>query len=206
MTSSNWIYLSYIASDQISSYGNGKRIKTDIVKSIEKKNSCNESFLSLPTHFGTHVDFPYHFGNHGRSGDSYQASDFISRFISYITLIPKNGIISPNDLNKDVISQETEFLFVNTGYWTKRYSDSYWNDNPGFHPDCASFLKSRCPKIRLVAFDSISMSPWKNRELGRVAHKEFLIKNEIMIVEDVDYTYLPKKSCLKRSHYLSFSI
>ena len=64
----SWIYLSYLLSDKISAYGDGKRIKVETTKSVRKEYTCNGSFLNLPTHFGTHIDFPYHFDADGKKG------------------------------------------------------------------------------------------------------------------------------------------
>ena len=44
--------------------------------------------------------------------------------------------------------------------------------------------------------DTISLTSFQNREIGRVSHKNFLGKSDLLIVEDIDVRFLktqPKK-------------
>lgn len=39
------------------------------------------------------------------------------------------------------------------------------------HPDAISFLRVTFLSLRCIGMDTISISPYQNRELGRIAHK-----------------------------------
>ena len=183
--------MSYILGPELSAYGNGRRIQINTEKSISQGDSCNSTAISLPIHFGTHIDFPFHFGDKGQKSDDYCADDFVSSKVGYLPVEIKSDIIHPSELELESISSDINFLFINTGFWQKRDQDIYWNGNPSLHPDCADMLKKRFPQITLIGIDSISINPWKNKELGRITHKKLLLENNILIVEDVSYASLP---------------
>lgn len=186
---SKWIYLSYNLSEEISGYGNGDRIKIEKTGEICCGANANGTRFEMPTHFGTHIDFPYHFGNEGENGDQFGPEYFISKNVGYLEIEPKSFLITIEELNGvNNLNSDIEFLFVNTGFWKKRNEDEYWNNNPAFIPEAASFLKEKFPQLRIIAFDSISMNPWQDRPTGRITHKEFLLKNNICILEDVDFS------------------
>ena len=79
---SKYIFLSYILDSSLSAYGNGQRINIQELSSINKDCSSNNTKISIPTHFGTHLDFPYHFSMDGKTGDQYKAQDFIYKNIA----------------------------------------------------------------------------------------------------------------------------
>ena len=91
------------------------------------------------------------------------------------------------------IPKETEFLIINTEFHKKRESKLYWNNNPGLSPKLASKLKKNSPNLRVVGFDFISLTSYQNRILGREAHTEFLINNDILLIEDMDLRFISNK-------------
>ena len=65
--------------------------------------------------------------------------------------------------------------------------------------EIAFYLKAFFPKIRVLGFDSISVSSFQNRIIGREAHKAFLDpKNPILLLEDMDLTNVDKNTKFKR--------
>ena len=76
---SNWKYLSYQLSPNHYAYGNGKRIRIEQTNSIQNGDSSNNAYLNLPTHFGTHIDFPYHFDNNGKNCNDFSFCRQITR-------------------------------------------------------------------------------------------------------------------------------
>ena len=195
----SWNFLSYSLSIDLTSYGKGEGIKVHQDKSICNGDTCNTCRIEIPNHYGTHIDFPKHFSDSGKDIDSYSANCFQSSQIQLIDLSTKfndlkDKVLIPDDLAKMDFSKDAEILIFNFGFWKIRYSDDYIFSNPGFSPECAAFLKKKCPSLRILIMDNISLNPWKNKPLGREAHRAFLLENDILIVEDADLSSLNKKT------------
>ena len=58
-------------------------------------------------------------------------------------------------------------------------------------------MREKFIDIRVIGFDSISISSWQNRELGKTAHQVFLNPdNPILILEDMDLREITKNTKL----------
>jgi len=179
-------FLSYFINKKSPLYGGEQSIHIEKKKQISKGDSSNTEYLKFPNHTGTHIDFPYHFSDSGKTINDYLPAfwKFDQVFtISYPAV--QKEIINENIFNDFDIPENTEFLIFNTGFGRFRGKTDYWRNNPGLAPQLAGALKSRCPGLKVVGFDFISLSSFYNRELGREAHREFLINNDILIVEDM---------------------
>ena len=78
-------------------------------------------------------------------------------------------------------------VLIKTGFWRYRGEEIYWQNNPGFAPDLADYLRENCPQLRVLGFDTISLSSYSDRPLGRIAHKAFLEgENPILPLEDMN--------------------
>lgn len=185
---SNWIYLSYELSETLSNYGGSKGIEIEWLRRMDKGDASNNSALSLSSHTGTHIDYPLHFFKEGKTGSDYKAGNFVFHEVGVLD-ISKSDItdylISPKNLENSLPSS-VEFLIIKTGFCTSRNEEKYWNFNWGFGLGTADFLKKTFPKLKAIGFDLISLSSFQQRETGRAAHKEFLEKNDVLIVEDLD--------------------
>lgn len=191
MKNSQWKFLSYELSPKLSNYGGAMGIAIDWVRRIDKGDTSNNSSLRLPAHTGTHIDYPFHFLAEGNTGSKYQAEDLIfmhSVLVDIPSLPPNNYLIRPSDLEKiiSVLSEKTELIIFKTGFCYQRENETYWKFNWGFAPECASFLKARFPQLRAIGFDLISLTAFQQREIGRLAHKEFLGTQQLLIIEDMD--------------------
>ena len=180
------IFLSYFINEKTPLYGGEQAVFIEKRSEISKGSSSNTKYLKLPNHLGTHIDFPNHFSDSGHTINNYPASFW--RFekvhvISYKAL--SDEIIDETIINEYNIPEDTEFLILNTGFGNQRKSTVYWNHNPGLSPKLANILKARCPDLKVIGFDFISISSYQNRLLGKEAHKEFLLKNNILIIEDM---------------------
>ena len=186
---SNWTFLSYPLSNKYSSYGNGERIDIHSVNRIDDGSSNNSSKLILNSHFGTHIDFPYHFDNSGTSGANYPPEQFIFNSVMVVHITEdtfENWLITYKDFNKISFPKNIELLLIKTGFSERRMEDNYWENYPGLHSDLAQYFKDRMPGLKAVGLDTMSISSWQNRPMGRLAHKSFLTDHEILIIEDMD--------------------
>jgi kynurenine formamidase len=192
-TMSKWIYLSYPLNRITPAYGGGDTIKIRQEKNMETGASCNTQHWSSSNHLGTHIDFPKHFARGGATSSSYNPGFWIfdAPFILEISTVEPGVIIEPEALEMDIVPDDTDILIIKTGFCHLRDKDIYWKNNPGFDPAFAIFLRKSFPHLRVLGFDSISLSSFAHRKTGREAHKSFLDHyNPILLLEDMDLTLI----------------
>ncbi len=183
------LFLSYPLNDKAFGYGNGDRFKLIPLREMCCGDTSNNSKFEMPTHYGTHIDFPYHFSSEGKKSSDYLASNFIHSHLSCIEIDPKNienYLIRNKDIKVEKVDKNTTLLFIKTGFCTQRNNPAYWEFGLGFHPETAAYLKLHFPKLTTVAFDLISLNSYQQRAIGREAHQQFLLKQDLLIVEEVD--------------------
>ena len=175
------IFLSYFLDENTPIYGGIEN--SFVIKStnqIKNGDSSNNMHLSFPNHIGTHIDFPYHFNNEGKRCSDYPASFWYFSKIGFLNCkiedIEKEAIKLPKDI---------EILIIKTGFGNKRGQDEYWQKQPVIPSGLAYFLKINFSKIRIFGFDLISLTSKLNREEGKKAHLDFLINNDILVLEDM---------------------
>lgn len=186
---SHWIFLSWPLQDTAPAFGGGQGFTTQVDKNMARGDSCNTSHWRLSNHTGTHIDFPRHFSLSGPNLDSYAAGFFVFQrvHLTDIAVLPADRVIRPADLNLSGVDMQTELLLVRTGEGRYRHEPRYWQNNVGFHPDVAGHLRAALPDLRVLGFDSISLSAYTQRELGRRAHAAFLNHAQpILPLEDLD--------------------
>lgn len=190
------IFLSHFIDKTTPLYGGAQTIVIEGDSRIGNGGSANTKRLAFPNHSGTHIDFPLHFSNNGKSLNAYTPEFWIFNRPFLITYpVADNEIISLPDLI-ELIPTTTDFLMVKTGFQKHRNTEKYWKYNPGFDPELALKLRERCPSLKACGFDSISLSGYQNRAIGREAHKSFLNVSDILIIEDMDLSKVP--ATLKR--------
>lgn len=196
------IYLSYILDENSPTYGNRNKFLQIKKSNISKGDIANDTTISTTVHIGTHLDMPYHFFENGQTIEDFNIDFFSFKNILFLELEPKDLIIKDEFIEKleNVKNKEIyEILIVKTGICHKRDSVEFWESNFGFAPEIASYLREFFPNIRVFGFDSISVSSFQNRLLGREAHKAFLNpKNPILLLEDMDLTLVDKNTKISK--------
>ena len=189
------IFLSYFINEKTPLYGGENAILIEKRSQISNGASSNTKYLKLPNHTGTHIDFPNHFSDEGKIINDYSASFWRFKNVHAISYIAKNDeIIDKSLVDNYDIPTDTDFLIINTNFGSHREEKIYWNNNPGLSPNLAAPLKVRCPNLKAVGFDFISVSSYQNRLLGREAHKAFLLHNDILIIEDMKLDQIQGKT------------
>lgn len=198
---SNYISLSHVFKEKLSAYGDGTGLKIESLKSLANGDSSNNSALSFSSYFEIHIDFPLHFRPDGKKSSDYEIWNLIFNKIGIfkLSIQEENLIIYENLKEKSkILKKDTEFLMIKTGYSDFRNGEKYWKFNPGFHPNLAAFLRSHFQSLKGSGFDTISLSCYQNREMGRAAHKEFLCKNNLLIVQDLNLSNVNCNTEIKR--------
>jgi arylformamidase len=194
MIKEQFIYLSYFLDSETPLYGGNKGIKIIPGNQISLGDSANTKNLTFHNHSGTHIDFPNHFFEDGNVSDNYEASFWVfnSPFVLNIDVNP-GMIIKPSHEQIKLLPPNTDFLILKTEFGKFRGEEVYWNNNPGLDPDLADDLRIQCPSLRAIGMDFISITSFQNRQLGRIAHKAFLGKSPILLVEDMNLSQLNRQ-------------
>jgi len=170
-------------------YGGKIRLSIKSIKSIINGDPSNEYEITIQNHWGTHIDAPNHFFSHGKKVIDYPPDFWVFIHPKVIDVtIKENEILNTLDFN--LLDNDTDLLLLRSGWSKRRDEDAYCIANPGIDPNIAMALRKNLPELRAVGIDWISVSSFKNRELGRMAHRNFLNpdgpNNPILIIEDMD--------------------
>jgi kynurenine formamidase len=194
------ICLSHGINEDTPSYGNKERFKRKQQSSIEIGDTSNSQYWEYNNHLGTHIDFPNHFCVNGKNSSDYSAQYFWIQKVGIIeldNLIIPGQIIGVNDLYSfcTKIDNDIEVLLLKTGFEKFRNKDIYWSQNPGYHPGLFSFFKDLFPSLKFFGFDTISLTSFLNKDLGKKAHYQFLCaENPILVIEDMHLAEINKRT------------
>jgi len=202
VNNSNQIYLSYILDENTPTYGNRNKFICEKKSDISKGDVANDSSIDTTVHIGTHIDMPYHFFEDGQTIEDFDIEFFSFKNILLVDFVPENIIIKDDLIEKlEIITDKDKYdiLIVKTGICDRRDTKEFWESNYGFDPSIAEYLRTYFKNIRVIGFDSVSVSNFSNRILGRESHIAFLDpKYPILLLEDMDLTKIDKNSKLDK--------
>ncbi len=185
---SNRVFLSYMVSDQLTAYRNGRRIEKEMVSSIACGDVSNHTAAWVSLHFGTHIDFPRHFLADGKTSDDYGPEFFVMDKVVFICpeKLANPHLLSVGDMEPYLkeVPVDTQCVLVKTGMGIHRNEDCYWNNNVGVDTGVAEWLRVKFQELRFFGFDFMSVSGSHYRELGRQVHRELFERN-ILPIEDM---------------------
>lgn len=130
-----------------------------------KENTYSEHQITINTHFGTHMDFPYHMIDDGKKSSDFKLENFIG----------KGKVININ--NPDLNSIEDENVFLLYSEHIEKGIDNLFNDVPVLDENLVDFLITKKPKMLLLDIPTPDKFPYP-------IHKKIL-GNDILIVENV---------------------
>jgi arylformamidase len=174
--SSRFVFLSHTLNPTTPTYGNRDAF------------GLNGKKFEMTAHTGTHIDFPSHFFDTDMTASDYEAGFFVFVKPLFVEITPSGQIIKDELLDRlaGISDDGYDILIVKTGYGAKRGSEEYSSYGCGFSPEIADFLRVRFPFVRVFGFDTVSVSSFANRELGREAHRAFLNPQKpILLLEDM---------------------
>ncbi len=181
-----YIWLSHLIDNNTPLYGGQKGgIRLEPDKSMAAGDSCNTSTIRMPVHSGTHVDAPCHFVPDGKTIEAFSAGEWVFKNPAVVSVEAFPGqIIQPEDMLLEQLPENTDVCLFKTGFEQYRRDEIYWEKGPGMAPSVAECLLARCPGLKAIGMDFISISSLTDRDTGRQAHRAFLEK-EILIIEDM---------------------
>ena len=175
-------YLSYFIDNNTPVYGGYEnQIEISQKSSISNGDTANSLNIVINNHVGTHIDFPFHFSNNGKKSSDYDASFWIFNKVGFIEC----SIIEFPEKIK-MVSSDIELLIFKSGFGINRNDEIYRKSQPVIPSSYAKLLRSQFPKLRVFGFDMISLTSKLNRDEGKKAHIDFLINNDILILEDMN--------------------
>lgn len=191
--------LSYFIDAKAPMYGGKSGFVSKSVTSISKGDTANTSYLQLPNHLGTHVDFPRHFFNKGQTLQDYPLDFwfFEGKKVEILEIENNNDqlIINPENIKTKKLNKDAEIILLKTDFGQYRNKEKYWNSNPGISIKLVAWMKENYKKIGVFGIDTISVSSFQHRELGRKVHKKLLDPiNPILIIEDMDLSKISQAS------------
>jgi len=197
-----FIQLSYKIDKNTPAYGGKKGFLLKPSNQIEKGDSANTAEWTFPNHLGTHIDFPYHFHQNGQTVEDFPTDFwFIKKDktqIINVDLPEEELLIKPEYINKDNINFDAEFIIFKTGIGKYRSEDRYWEFNPGISVELADWIQDKFKKIKIIGLDSISISSWQHRDVGRHVHKKLLDpKKPVLFIEDMDLSQINEDTVFK---------
>ncbi len=183
--------LSYPLEQETPLYGDTPKIQFVPLKSIAKGDSSNTTFVSFCTHSGTHIDVPLHFSSQGFSITDFTIEDFIFHSPFLLTCPKEPGtLVEINDILKyEEMLIKCDILLIRTLFSRFRGKEIYRTQNPGISSLLAKFIVDRFKNIRAIGIDSISISSYQHRPMGRETHQIFLERDSnyppMIIIEDL---------------------
>ena len=199
MEESNYIALSHRIDEKTPSYGNQGGFTRTILSAIKEGRTANSEEWTLNNHLGTHIDFPKHFDDKGKTSSQYEHPFFIYEQVGYIELSQPTSpgqLIGTKEISPHLksISKNVEIILLKTHFEQHRSQKTYWKDNPGYHEDLANLFRNEFPQLKAFGFDSISLTSLHHRAMGGKSHRAFLMhKNPILIIEDMALSQLEKE-------------
>lgn len=146
---------------------------------IEKGDHSNCASLSMSTHFGTHVDAPYHFITEGAPVDQLDLDLLMGPCLVVSAEAVEGPLIEQADL-VDKVPADTRRLLVKTKHGKYLGSGPFRKDLTAFSPACAEWLVNQ--GVRLLGIDYFSIGAYENPQ---PTHAIFLGAGGVA-VENVD--------------------
>lgn len=138
----------------------------------DEKDGWNEHRITINTHFGTHIDSPFHMFSTGKSISDYELDKFIGRGI-VLDVRGQHEI----DVELDDVKQN-DIVLLWTNHISKARENDFYIDPPTISSSFAEKLIAK--KVKLVGLDSYSP------DLPPFPIHKALLSNEILIVENID--------------------
>lgn len=200
-----FVRLSYEIDDNTPSYGGKNSFKIKPLSLINEGNSANTSTWEIFNHLGTHIDFPYHFYQNGQTIEDFPEDFWIFSEdkiqVLEVNLSKNELLIKPENINVKNLHLDPEILFFKTDYGKFRAKEKYWKYNPGLDIETVNWIKKTFKDIKIIGIDSISISSWQHRDMGRQVHRELLDpKNPILIIEDMNLSKINNTTRFKMIH------
>jgi arylformamidase len=189
-----YVLLSYGINKNTPIYGNTPKPRILAHSRISDGDSSNTAIISIHNHTGTHIDAPKHFIDDGKAISEYTLDELVFKYPVIVNCLKNEAsLICPDDLQHASPQklQKCDCLLLHTGFGQFRGEERYRTHNPGIAPDTILWIRKEYPNIRCIGIDSISISSFQHRSVGREAHIAAFISqkglgNPLLLIEDLN--------------------
>ena len=156
-----FIRLSYDLDKDAPGWPGNPKLEAHRYTSIDEGAIVNHTMFTLFSHFGSHLDTPLHWAQHGRAVTDLSIDHFIYT-APLVVDIPKGPkeLISEAEIRAyhDQI-QGKDCLLIRTGFSKHRRIDPdvYSSQGPALDPDAARYILDAFPALKAIGTDCISI-------------------------------------------------
>lgn len=149
--------------------------------SIDRGDSTNETNVSFNVHTGTHMDFPRHVSNRGKTSSTFAFDAFFKREVIVVDLTNLKKMITADDLKPFPIQPGDFLLFKTTNSKDVTFNTKFVYVSE----DAARYLLAK--KVSGVGLDALGI---ERDQPGHPTH-HLLLDNGIHIVEGLALKKVP---------------
>lgn len=141
--------------------------------------TCNLSTIAMSSHFGTHLDAPFHFVKNGKTIDEIDLDLLIGRCM--VIAVENERLVEACHV-KPLIEPGIRRLLIKTDNSKRDFRGEFRKDFVGISVDCAEYLAG--VGIKLLGIDYYSIAPFDHT--AEAVHRAFLGGNDTVALEGVD--------------------
>lgn len=197
-----YLRLSYDISEKTTPSANGRwahKVRYASIESMDKGDRSNVYIVELLNHCGTHIDLPRH-----QIADGKRITDFpIDQYIYEAPIIIDVPVTDEQNIEIDHLEPyldlypECDLVLLRSGFSQHRSDlERYTWKTPGLSAKAAQYLVDKCPNLKAVGVDFLSLELLLDMSHDFKAHR-ILLSRDICILEDLNLQDLCNKS-LKR--------
>lgn len=190
-----YIKLSYNITSQDPIFPGNPKNTIEEVHTIENHGVSTHK-IHLFTHNGTHIDLPPHYLNIEKEITEYDINDFIFKK----PLLKEINVGAGEKITINDLPYGYDILLIKTN--SNRKSKNYLNP-PYIDEETAKYLTKF--DYKCIGLDCISVTNPNFIEIGEKVHK-ILLKNQILILEDLNLSKLKKKDELTKIYSIPLFI
>lgn len=157
-----------------------------------ERDGASVQILELASHTGTHADAPRHVVEDGLTLLDLSPDEFVYRHPVVVDLhLGDREVVMPEHLEPHApLLARAELALVRFGYGQRRKTDpeGFNTECPGFGVESASWIRDRCPGLRVLGLDVPSLACIARLEETMAAHNRLLegAGRRFLVIEDMD--------------------
>lgn len=158
------------------SYPGDPAFSKEIICSFDKGDICNLLHIHMSNHVGTHIDFPAHFIQGGKTSADFSLLHLMGRCL-IIEIGPNIRLIQPEHLADQSIQEGNIIFFKTPNSTLTEYSEKY----TAISHAAAQYLREK--RVKIVGIDYLSVDAHGDHDFP--VHRE-LLSHDILIVENLE--------------------